>query len=495
MGTLRLLVPEAIIGSRRLMATLHMVRFDSMPWPCRIEIDDSRVTLHRIVNHSGQISLAYPVPEFGELTLRTGTLPEREIPYSLPVELARGTCDRLRTQIGIWGDASLPISSVILQASERAVEALAEAALLDGNFARQIELSHSAIGLALRGLFDLCRQFSDHVAAIRREEIEPKTRLGVRIAPGNVPSNWLEQIGPEYQLICVTDALPKSDRPATRPPVAIDLQLLAGLERRKIMIGPIWDAGKTGLPDQINELSPFDAKRTAARAHFVRMLNQIQDQPDWLYLASGLNGIGHKFLSYPQQMQLVVDALQTVEEFNRQVPVLLSFDHPWSERLAWSVGGSQGLQMADILLRQDVRISGLGLEINLDYWPTGSLPRDPLQWLELVDTWAQFGLPLFLLLRAPTGDTESTAGKSDTSVGLRNSFSESQQRNFLESVLSVAISRPFVQAVIWNDWQDDPQGPFPFSGLFDASGNRKPIAALLSSVFRRFSKSGISDAS
>jgi len=255
------------------------------------------------------------------------------------------------------------------------------------------------------------------------------------------------------------------------------------------MVGPIWDAGKSGLPDAINDLTNFDAKREAAKIHFVRVLKQIQDQPDWLYVASGLNGVGHKFLSYPQQMQLVVDLLQTVEEFNRQVPVMLSFDHPWSERLAWSVGGSQGLQIADILLRQDVRISGLGLEINLDYWPLGSLPRDPLQWLELIDSWAQFGLPLFLLLRTPTGSTSETLGQSDTSVGVRNSFSERQQWSYLDAVLSVAAARPYVQALIWNEWQDDPESTFANSGILDLQGAPKHIASVLSSVFRRFTKS------
>lgn len=486
MGTLRLLVPEGIVASRRVMSTLHMIRFDSMPWPCRVEIDGPMVGLHRIVNHSGQVCLAYPVGEFGELTLRTGTLPERSEPYSLPVELARGTCDRLRSQIGLWGDAGLPIAPEIHRAADEAVASLADAVLLADDFGQQTELAHASLQLALRGIFDLCRAFTEHVAAIRREVPDSTTKLGVRVVPDTAPPNWLGVLGSSFRFVCVSGDSTSGGRGAAHVRISDELQSLAVVEQRKVMVGPIWDAGKAGLPDHINELTNFDAKRAAARTHFVQWLNQVQDQPDWLYVASGLNGIGHKFLSYPQQMQLVVDLLQTVEEFNRQVPVLLSFDHPWSERLAWSVGGSQGLQIADILLRQDVRISGLGLEINLDYWPLGSLPRDPLQWLELIDTWAQFGLPVFLFLRVPTDEGTGAGGKSDTVAGLRNSFSAEQQRAHLEAVISVALSRPYVQALIWNDCQDDPQGPFAYSGLFDSAGRVKPIAALLSSIYQRF---------
>lgn len=487
-GTLRLMVPDEIVGSRRIMATLHMIRFDSMPWPCRMERDQRLVTLHRIVNHSGQVCIAYPLPEFGELVLRTGTLPERAAPYSLPLELARGTCDRLRTQIGMWQDAGLNVAPSIAECAARSVAALAEAVNHQSDFDRQTELSHESIGFGLRGIFDLCRQFTREVAALRRDESEPKTKLGVRVSSDVIPDHWLDLLGPEFRFVCVSDPANSAEPPSTPRLGTADIVSQAVIDRRKTMIGPIWDTGKSGLPEEINEITHFDAKRVAARAHFVHKLNQIQEQPDWLYVASGLNGIGHKFLSYPQQMQLVVELLQTVEEFNRQVPVLLSFDHPWSERLAWSVGGSQGLQIADILLRQDVRISGLGLEINLDYWPHGSLPRDPLQWLEIIDGWAQFGLPLFLLVRAPTGSSDPDSGQQDTSVGIRNSFTTEQQTSYLETVVAVALSRPYVQAVLWNEWRDDPTGTFPCAGLFDQADRRKPVADLLANVFRSLCK-------
>ena len=57
---------------------------------------------------------------------------------------------------------------------------------------------------------------------------------------------------------------------------------------------------------------------------------------------------------------------------------MVSFDFPWAERLASAVGGSHPLQIADSLLRQGTQISFLGIEVNLGYWPNGSMMRDPL---------------------------------------------------------------------------------------------------------------------
>ncbi len=466
------------------MSTVHMIRFDSMPWPCRVEIERSIVTLHRLVNHSGQVGIAYPLAEYGELALRTGTLPERMDPYSLPIELARGTLDRLRNQLFNWRDGGLQITSEVDEATNLATDALAEAVLIPEDFERQTELAQTALSLSLRGIFALCQQFSRQVTAMRREDIEPCTKLGVRVAPHHVPADWLSQLGTDFKYVCVTDQLKPRDLPADQRSAGVVLQTQAAKQNFKTIVGPIWDAGKAGLPDQINDIAHFETKRTAAKQHFVQLLNQIEEQPDWLYVASGLNGIGHKFLSYPQQMQLAIDLLQTVDEFNRQVPVLLSLDHPWSERLAWSVGGAQGLQIADILLRHDVRLNALGLEINLDYWPLGSLPRDPLQWLELIDCWAQFGLPLFLFIRIPSGRLP-TELENDKNNPIRNSFSGPQKWRYVDTVMSVALSRPFVHAVIWNDWKDEPESAFPLAGLFDEQGNRKPIFSLLTTVYQR----------
>lgn len=491
MGILRLLVPDEIVCNRRIMSTLHMIRFDSMPWPGRIETDKNLVSVHRIVNHSGQVCIAYPVAGFGELTLRTGTLPERPAAYSLPVELARGTCDRLRTQLGGWAEGGLQIPLRIPALADQAVEALMNAVMIDSDFPRQSALAHESIELALRGIYELCHIFAMRMGELRRQDRSQRTRLGIRVSSDAMPPKVLERLGPDFQFVCITDCAATGKNAETpADSVANELQVQAALDGRQIMCGPVWDTGKTGLPDEINQITQFDAKRAAARGHFVRALNKIQGQPNWLYAASGLNGIGHKFLSYPQQIQLVVDLLQIVEEFNRQIPSIISFDFPWSERLAWSVGGSQAMQIADILLRQDVRISGLGLEINLDYWPQGSLPRDPLQWLELIDTWAQFGLPLFLFLRTANGRDVIDIAAAESASGIRGSFSDEQQESYLRSVFEICLSRPFVHSLVWNEAQDDHQGSYRLAGLFDERGDIKPIARLLSSVLRSMTDPG-----
>ncbi len=403
MGILRLLVSESIASDRRVVSTLHIVRFDSVPWPGRISVDGNVISLNRNVHHSGIVIAAYPVDGIGELTLRTGTLPERVEPYNLAIELARGTLDRLRNQTSLWSEAGLQVSAEIADSTDRAVTKLGEAVFAEGDPDRQTELANDCLALTCPLIDRLCREFARQIAQVILRDEAVDHFVGVRVEPHETSDEQIEQLPPGFRYVEISGwTFPATDTHEVGES-AVDLQGRVAQSDRRTIVGPIWDASIHGLPDRINQINDFEKKRIESLQYFGRSLSEIRDQPDWLHIASGLNGVGHRFMSFPQQIQLVVDLQHLVDEFNHDVPILISFSQPWGERLAWSVGGAQSIQIADLLLRHEIRLSGFGLEIDLDYWPNGSLIRDPLQWLDLMDTWSQFGMPLFLFLRHRPG--------------------------------------------------------------------------------------------
>jgi hypothetical protein len=148
-----------------------------------------------------------------------------------------------------------------------------------------------------------------------------------------------------------------------------------------------------------------------------------------------------------------------------------------------AVGAVHPLQIADSLLRQSSNISYLGLEINLDYWPNGSAIRDPLQWIDLVDIWAQLDLPLILCLRVPLGEDGNDDRQHDRLINQQHSgMTDSQRLQYLETVLPMMIARPTVHGIIWPNWQDGEDARFPRGGIVDNTGNEKPVAQLLTKL-------------
>jgi hypothetical protein len=129
--------------------------------------------------------------------------------------------------------------------------------------------------------------------------------------------------------------------------------------------------------------------------------------------------------------------------------------------------------IADSLLRHGVRLAALGLEIHLDYWPHGSLVRDPFQWIDLVDRWSQFGLPLFLFVCMPTGFTAGNAGEPGQRPIFRDSLLPEQQSHYLRTVVGAMLARANIEAIVWRFWHDD-NPRFPFSGLVNGNGQPKP---------------------
>ncbi len=486
LGSLQLVVPQSIAANRRVLATMHMVRFDLVPWPARLQVEETTVRLLRNVAHSGMVLIAYPVPGYGEITLRTGTLPERSEPYHLTIELARGTLDRLRNQISLWHESGMEIPPIISAEVERALERLVKAIFGETNAERQAELSEECLAICCPLIDGLCEEFARQAKSTAPPRLGAPRGLGVRIQPDEFNSEWLQSLEPGIRYIEVAgwgESAIDPDEDRTSPS---EVQALIAATPRQVLIGPLWDANPDGLPDRINQIGEFDRKRVEALQYFGQMLGEIRVPPDWLHIASGLNGVGHRFLSFPQQIQLVVDLQHLVDEFHREAPILISFAQPWGERLAWSVGGAQGIQIADLLLRNDIRLNGFGLEFDLDYWPHGSLLRDPLQWLDLIDTWSQFGLPLFVFLRAPTGyRAEDIRGEgNDRTPTIRASLSPDRLMDHVAHVVSLLQTRAAVQCVLWSDWRDVSVSPYPAGGLTDAAGRPKPIGDLFMALSR-----------
>src|SRR5215210_2519479 len=100
MGLLRFLVlPEDLIGRWPELHRAYISGFDGRIYPTRVEVQENVVTCRRPHSDSGKLHVPWPVPNFGRPVLSTTSLREREEPYLLPLELARGKLATLRDQM------------------------------------------------------------------------------------------------------------------------------------------------------------------------------------------------------------------------------------------------------------------------------------------------------------------------------------------------------------------------------------------------------------
>jgi len=418
-------------------------------------------------DESGRVYFIYPVDGRGEMLICTGTLPIREQPYELLTELARGTLNRLRNQISIWQEGGLTVAETVNQKVDAATKLLS-ASILGESSLDSDATARKSIQLAMDAIFELSDSFGEQISKFRREH--------------NQLSNfWLANVvgkNERFKASLSHDTFDLIEVNLNPECTSTNEQLASGHGNdlgKRIILGPWLDASVGGMSQSLIEVDDYLARKDQLLIECRRQLDNLPKSTSLIHVAQGLNGIGHRHLSYPQQLQATVDMLRLVEDSLIEQPTMISFDFPWAERLAGAVGGVHPLQIADSLMRQGLSISFLGLDINLDYWPNGSAIRDPLQWIDLVDVWAQLGLPLIICLRLPTGaprDMDATI--PDRSFNqTRSNLTDRNRLDYLETVLPMLAARPSVHGLIWNQWSDSDDPRYPHGGIVDAKGNEK----------------------
>ena len=143
------------------------------------------------------------------------------------------------------------------------------------------------------------------------------------------------------------------------------------------------------------------------------------------------------------------------------------------------------LHFADALVRADLGLAGIGLEINLGYSPRGTEPRDTIDFGRQMDRWSSLGLPLLVSLTVPSGsgkDPQARSTSNPQSYVDAGELSVATQRAWGEKFLPILLAKQPIQGVIWNQLRDSQPHALPHGGLFDAEDLAKPILELLQNL-------------
>ena len=112
--------------------------------------------------------VAAKVAGHGTLTLTTGTLLEQPLPYMLPLELARGVVNQVRTQLFEWQSIGLAVSAAISEKIAEATKQLAAAVVHQNNSQICAAESETCLRLALDAGNLLASSYIEQSMIVRR---------------------------------------------------------------------------------------------------------------------------------------------------------------------------------------------------------------------------------------------------------------------------------------------------------------------------------------
>ncbi len=466
------------------LSRIYVAGAEEFPWATRSAWVGEELVVQRGVDDSGYVYVPWQVDGHGLRLLTTATLMERDKPYVVEVELARGLIQRIRSRMFIWEWMGVDTPPELVAQLREATALFSRAATSQDDLPTASDHANRAIAAALSLADQLVRNYAEQSLLSRQRQTPVATLLGVSLGT-NAPSLAVRrQLVDACNLIQIPIAWRAIEsREGKRDWKPTDEQLgwcqTAGL---KVAAGPLLRLDDRGVPDWMYLWEGDDENLTRLLLDHVRaVVGRYAGRVHLWHVASRVNNGKLLSLDEESRLNLVAQAVQVVRRLDPRTPTVVSFDQPWAEYLVEQDRDLAPWHYADALVRADLGISGFGLEINAGYWPGGTAHRPAFEYGRLVDQWSQLGLPLMLLLTAADRDEADAKAAANIHAELIATADgeHDSQAAWASLVAPLLLARPSVQVLLWNQLADAEPHEFPNSGLFDAKGKDKPTLALL----------------
>ena len=487
MGLMRLTVHDRDRIPPGGLGQIYMCGQDELPWYGRAYLSGNQLIVERAESDSGSVYVPWRIDGRGVLLLGTSTLMERDRPYQLEVELARGTINRLRNQIANWEMIGLAVPDDLRNEVLTATRHFSRAAT-----AEEPAPAAASAGQALVVAADAM----DHSASLYAEQaIETRRRSHASSRRGSAFTwaircrRWASRGNCcRRSTWCRCRFLGDRSKPAkaaaigSKPTPRCEWAKTAGM---KVMGGPLLELDDRGVPDWTYLWEgDFDSLLGFMLDHVTSVVKRFRSKVNLWQVVSRMSHGRVLALTEDQRLQIAAQAITKVRELDPSTPLIASFDQPWAEYLASEQLDLAPLHFADALVRADLGLSGLGIEITVGYHPGATAHRSPLAYSRLVDTWGLLELPLLVSLTLPSSAERDPLANQKIQVlsSEANDVTPQLQAAWIEQNVPLLLAKPPVQIVLWNQLSDAAPHHYPHGGLFDAADQPKPALESLRKI-------------
>src|SRR5262245_43630523 len=202
MGLMRFIVHDRERIPPGGLEHVHMCGADDLPWFSRAYFSGDQLVIERNEDDSGRVFVPWQVGDSGPLLISTSTLMERDEPYILEVELARGMTNNLRNQIAQWEMMGLVVPAPLRAKVLDATRLFARAATAQSDLAAAAESAERSLETTIDAMHELSAEYVGQAFAMRRAQQRQFTNwFGVHLG-GHLPkANVARQVVKTFNMV------------------------------------------------------------------------------------------------------------------------------------------------------------------------------------------------------------------------------------------------------------------------------------------------------
>jgi hypothetical protein len=355
------------------------------------------------------------------------------------------------------------------------------------------QFADQSLAAALAGIETLATAQSAQLIAARRQGgVRLSTLLGVNLGHWKPGGPLTESVSAAFNTVQVPLTwrdieAREGHRDFSVADAQIDAARAAGF---KICGGPLLTLDKPSLPDWTYMFGEddIDSFRACVSEHIQAVVSHFRGRVHLWICSSGLNIENDFTPSEEERLRLAVLTIDSIRRQDPRSPIVLSIDQPWAAFMGRHEYDLSPLHFADALVRAELGLSGLGLELNIGYTPDGSEPRDALEFAHQMERFASLGLPLLLSVTVPSGTERDPKAlrKSEVIHFDAGPLSPASQLHWAERVLPTLLARQPVQGILWNQLRDSQTHLLAHGGLVDERDKPKPLLDYLAKLRRDY---------
>jgi len=477
MGQLHFLVPHSDRLSPQAVQTAYVCGRDYLPFVSRVTAGPGgELTVDREEEESGTFNILWPTASHGTLLLSTATLVERPEPYLLSLELARGTLHRLRNFLADWQASGMTVPDAVNKCLNEALHCFVKAVAGQRSPTTSAELADNSIDAALAGIDGISTALVEQSRRMRQQQMSKILPLFAGRLMDAVPDAALATaFVAAFNTAAVPFSWTRVEADEGRQNWTLTDAQVQWSQSHNLRIcgGPLLELRRRSLPDWIYLWEgDFDNLLMVAGDYIRSVVMRYRGKVHFWNAAGRLITGEALGLDEEQKLRLAIRAVEVIRSLDPQTPVIVSLDQPWAESMCRRDTEFNPLQFADALVRSDLGLSGIGIEINLGTSAQATLRRDLLEFNSQLDMWSSLGMPMLVSIAVPSAGDD---------------FTPQTQQKWLDAYVPMLLARPMVQAVIWNQLLDADADDFPHTGIVDAQRRLKPAFSALASLRRLYS--------